>query len=148
MKLKKIQTEAGRIVTGVTKLFEINKLYKERGWLKLSERRDLHTLFFFFKMNHGLSPLYLSNLLSSHAGDVSSYTLRSAENYVGIHANTLAYAESFLPSTLQAWNNLPEIVRSADTLASFKPLLTFDTSKVPKYYRCGDIIGIDHTCTS
>ena len=37
---------------------------------------------------------------------------------------------------LQTWNNLPEVDRSADTLASFKHLLTLDTSKVPKYYRC------------
>ena len=37
MKLKKIQLEAGRIVTGATKLVEIDKLYKELGWLKLSE---------------------------------------------------------------------------------------------------------------
>ena len=53
---KKIQFEAGRIVTGTTKLVKIDKLYKELGWLKLSENRDLHKLFLFFKMNHGLSP--------------------------------------------------------------------------------------------
>ena len=136
--IEKIQLEAGRIVTGATKLVEIDKLYKELGWLKLSERRDLHKLFLFFKMNHGLSPLYLSNLLPLHVGELSSYRLRNADNYVGIHANTRAYAESFLPSTLQAWNNLPEAVRSADTLAAFKHLLTLDTPKVPTYYDCGD----------
>ena len=125
--IEKIQLEAGRIVTGATKLVEIDKLYKELGWLKLSERRDLHKLFLFFKMNHGLSPLYLSNLLPLHVGELSSYRLRNAENYVGIHANTRAYAESFLPSTLQAWNNLPEAVRSAETLGAFKHLLTLDT---------------------
>ena len=42
--IEKIQLEAGRIVTGATKLVEIDKLYKELGWLKLSERRDLHKL--------------------------------------------------------------------------------------------------------
>ena len=89
-------------------------------------------------MNHGLSPLYLSSLLPSHVCYVSSYRLRNAENYVGIHANTRAYAESFLLSSLQAWINLPKAVRSADTLASFKHLLTPDTSKVPKYHYCGD----------
>ena len=77
--------------------------------------------FLFFEVNHGLSPLYLSNILPSHVGDVSSCRLRNAENYVGIYANTHAHAESFLPSTLQAWNNLSEAVRSADTLASFNP---------------------------
>ena len=109
---------------------------KERGWLKLSERRDLHKLFLFFKMNHGHSPLYLSSLLPANVGDVSSYRLCNADNYVGIHANIRAYPESFLPSTLQAWNNLPEAVRSADAQASFKHLLTLDTE--PKYYHCGD----------
>ena len=144
--IEKIQLEAGRIVTGATKLVEIDKLYKELGWLKLSERRDLHKLFLFFKMNHGLSPLYLSNLLPLHVGELSSYRLRNAENYVGIHANTRAYAESFLPSTIQAWNNLPEAVRSADTLGAFKHLLTLDTTKVPAYYDCGDRLDqISHT---
>ena len=136
--IEKIQLEAGRIVTGATKLVEIDKLYKELGWLKLSERRDLHKLFLFFKMNHVLSPLYLSNLLPLHVGELSSYRLRNAENYVGIHANTRAYAESFLPSTLQAWNNLPEAVLSADTLGAFKHFLTLVTPKVPAYYDCGD----------
>ena len=116
--IEKIQIEPGRkrIVNGATKLVEIDKLYNELGWLKLSERRNLHKLFLFFKMNHGLSPLYPSNILPSNAGDVSSYSLRNAENYVGIHANTRAYAKSFLLSTLLAWNNLPEAVHSADTI--------------------------------
>ena len=107
---------------------------------------DLHKLFLFFKMNHGLSPLYLSNHLPLHVVELSSYRLRNAENYVGIHANTRAYAESFLPSTLQAWNNLPEAVRSADTLAAFKHLITLDTPKVSTYYDCGDRLDqISHT---
>ena len=40
--LEKIQLEAGRIVSGTTKLVEINKLYAELGWIKLSDRRSLH----------------------------------------------------------------------------------------------------------
>ena len=35
-------------------------------------------------------------------------------------------------------NNLPDSIRSADTLATFKHLLTQDTPKVPKYYFCGE----------
>ena len=89
-------------------------------------------------MDHGLAPLYLLNHLPPHVEDVSSYTLRNAGNYVGIHVNTRTYADSFLPSTIQAWNNIPDSVRSADTLATFKHLLTQDTPKVPKYYFCGD----------
>ena len=43
--IEKIQLEAGRIVSGTTKLVELDKLYKEFGWLKLSESRGLHKLF-------------------------------------------------------------------------------------------------------
>ena len=97
-------------------------------------------------MYHGLSPLYLSIILPLHVGELSSYRLRNAENYVGIYANTSAYAKSFLPSTLQAWNNLPEAVWSEDTLAAFKRLLTLDTPKAPTYYDCGDRLNqISHT---
>ena len=91
-------------------------------------------------MNPGLSHLYLSTLLPPHVGDVSFYRLCNAENYAGIRANTRAYAETFLPSTLQAWNNLPEAVRSSDTLVSFKHLLTLDTPKENKSYYCGDTL--------
>ena len=100
--VEKIQLEAGRIITGAIQPVEIDKLYKEFGRLKLSERRYLSKLFLFFQMNHGLSLLYLSKFLPLHVGELSSYRLRNAENYVGIHANTRAYAESFIPSTLQA----------------------------------------------
>ena len=97
-------------------------------------------------MDHGLAPLYLSNLLPPHVKDVTSYRLRNAENYVGIHANTRTYADSFLPSTIQACNNLSDSIRSADTLATLKHLFTQDTPKVSKYYFCGDrIYQVLHT---
>ena len=46
-------------------------------------------------MDHGLAPLYLSNLLPPHIEDVSCYRLRNAGNYVGIHTNTRTYAEYY-----------------------------------------------------
>ena len=50
--LEKIQLQAGRIVSGTTKLVEINKFYAELGWIKLSDRRSLHKLFLFFEMEN------------------------------------------------------------------------------------------------
>ena len=85
--LEKIQLEAGRIVSGTTKLVEINKLYAELGWIKPSDRRSLHKLFLFFKMENGLTPQYLSDLIPARFGDVSAYNLRNSENYVLIHSH-------------------------------------------------------------
>ena len=56
--LEKIQLEAGRIISGTTKLVGIDKLYAELGCLKLSKRRNLHKLFLFFKMENGQAPLF------------------------------------------------------------------------------------------
>ena len=37
--LEKIQIEAARIVTGLTRYVSLNRLYREIGWLPLSNRR-------------------------------------------------------------------------------------------------------------
>ena len=58
----KNQLEAARIFTGTTKLISINKLYTEVGWLQLPERRNLNNLHHFFKIQNGLTPLYLTNV--------------------------------------------------------------------------------------
>ena len=101
----------------------------------------------FFKIDHGITPLFLSNLLPPHVEDLSTYMLRDAGKYVGIHTNTRTYADFFLPSTIQSWNNLPDSVRSADTLATFNHLLTMDTLKVTKYFFCDDRLNrVLHTC--
>ena len=53
--LEKVQIEAARIVTGMTKLVSINPLYEESGWETLETRRKNHKLTFFFKMTNGIS---------------------------------------------------------------------------------------------
>ena len=98
----------------------------------------MHKLFLFFKMKNGLTPQYLSDLIPARIGDVSAYNLRNSENHVLIHSHTRSYAESFLPSTIRAWNNLPESFRYASTIPEFKRMLTKEISKFPEYYYAGD----------
>ena len=137
MQLKKIQLKAGRIVSGTTKILELDKLYKELGWLKLYERRGLYKHFLFFKIENGLTPLYLTDLIPPRVGDTSAYSLRSSENYLSVHANTRTHADYFLPSTVKAWNNLPISIKSANTLTAFKQQLTNATPAIPEYYYTG-----------
>ena len=144
--LEKIQIEAGRIVLRATKLVTLDLLYQELGWLKLSERRKLHKLFLFYKMENGLAPNYLAELIPPRVRDKTSYSLRNADNLWQIHASSRSYYDSFLPSTIREWNELPDDVKSAPSLISFKHKLEKDTSKTPKYYYCGDRISqILHT---
>ena len=110
--LEKIQIEAGRIVSGTTKLVAIDKLYRELGWLKLSERRKLHKLFLFYKMQNGLAPDYLVDLVPPRVGNETPYSLRNADNYQQVHANS--------------------------RLTSFKYKFERNSPKIPKYYFFGD----------
>ena len=56
--LDKIQSEAGRIVTGTTKLIAISDLCKETDWETVTSRRRIHKLLMLYKMFKGLSPEY------------------------------------------------------------------------------------------
>ena len=144
--LEKIQIEAGRIVSGATKLVALDRLYQELGWLKLSERRKLHKLYLFYKMENGLATDYLAELIPPHVRDETSYSLRNADNLRQIHASSRSYYDSFLPSTIREWNKLPDDIKSTPSLLSFKHKLEKETSKTPKYYYCGDRISqILHT---
>ena len=146
LSLETIPLEAGRIVSGTTKLVGIGKLYAELGWLKLSERRNIHKLFLFFKMENGQAPLYLTDLIPPRVGDISNYPLRNSDNYVSINTNTSSYANSFLPSTIIAWNNLPASVKCATILVSFKGLLAQNNPKTPDNYFSGErLLQILHT---
>ena len=118
--LEKIQIEAGRIVSGATKLVTLDQLYQELGWLKLSERRKLHKIFLFYKMENGLAPDYLEELIPPCVRDETSYSLRNADNLRQIHASSRSYYDSFLPSTIRELNELPDDVISTPSLLSFK----------------------------
>ena len=54
--LDKIESEAARIVTGLTRSVFLNTLYKECGLFSLTERRTQQKLSFMFKFHHDLLP--------------------------------------------------------------------------------------------
>jgi hypothetical protein len=62
--LQNRQTEAARIVTGLTTCATLSSLYAETGWEKLNTRRDIRKLSaLFYNIVKGDTPDYLSDLL-------------------------------------------------------------------------------------
>ena len=66
-------------------------------------------------MQNGLAPDYLVDLVPPRVGNETPYCLRNADNYQQVHATSRLYFDSFLPSTIREWHNLPADVKSAQT---------------------------------
>ena len=136
--LEQIQNEAARIVTGATRLVSINSLLTETGWETLSVRRHKHKLTLFYKMRNNLCPEYLSLLVPTNVGSTVGYSLRNANDIRTVNANTQLYFNSFLPSVVREWNELPRHVQDSSTLLTFKNYMNSNTSSPPLYYYTGN----------
>ena len=121
--IEAVQLEAARIVLGVSKLYRIAKMYDDLKWERLDDRRKHHRLILFYKMKHNLTPAFLSDIVPQQVTDYSHYNLRNAHDYHPIFARTSLYRNSFLPSVINEWNNLPTATKNAETLEIFKSRL-------------------------
>ena len=135
--LEKIQYEAARIITGCSRLVSIHNLMLESGLTQLKERRKNHKLTMFYKMVNNINPPYLSSLVPQTVGQTHRYNLRNNDNVTSIAARTSLYSSSFLPSSINDWNALPDEVKYASTLSTFKSLINKDKVKSNKLYCCG-----------
>ena len=146
MQLKKIQTEAARIVTGATRLVSLDMLSKETGWESLRDRRYKHKMCQFYKMINDLTPTYLTSLVPSTVENTPAYNLRDSQNIRPLLTRTQLYYKSFLPSCIREWNEIPLNIRNSTSLSSFKQQLNNNNIKVPVYYSSGNrLLQIHHT---
>lgn len=137
--LESVQNEAARIVTGATKLCNIDKMYNELKWETLATRRKKHKLVLFFKMKNNISPQFLTNLIPGQTQ--TRYSLRNNSDIPTVRCNTQLYKESFLPSVIRDWNALPEHIKNSPSLNAFKRNLNRNMFKSPKYYYSGSRYG-------
>lgn len=135
--IEKIQLEAARITTGTTKLVSVSLLYKETGWETLEARRSKHKLCLFFKMNNNFSPDYLSALVPQSFEETTHYELRNASNVRQPLTRTQLYFNSFIPSSIRLWNDLPTEARDASSPKSFQYQMNKNLQKPPKYFTIG-----------
>ena len=92
-------------------------------------------------MQNGLSPDYLISLVPPTVGSTSSYPLRNASDLQTINAGSQSYYNSFLPSVVRDWNELPAQTRESASLNIFKNKLNNDMVTPPRYYNTGKRLG-------
>ena len=135
--LDAIHIEAARIITGATKLCSISLLISDLGLESLQDRHNKHKLFIFYKITHGLTPTYLTDIVPPLIQETTDYNLRNANDFRILHANTNLYFNSFFPSTIRAWNSLSEETKQAPSVTSFKHRLNRTFNKPPIYFYAG-----------
>ena len=77
-------------------------------------------------MVNGLVPNYLRSLVPTTIGSNSTHNLRNSNDLSNIACKTYLYMKYFLPSTVEAWNCLPQSTRETDSVSSFKRILDKD----------------------
>jgi hypothetical protein len=148
-RLKQLQLEAARIVTGLTAYnASLSSLYAKTGWEKLYTRRKIRKLSLFYNIIKGDTPDYLSDLQPQTVNQTNNYNLQNANNFTIPQCRLTLYQNSFFPATI-LWNNLPQYIRDSPSNCILKSRLkTYYNNPVkpPKYFSFGSrLASILHT---
>ena len=117
----KLQKRAARLILNKDLSSPSAELFQQLGWLRFDERVIYRKCTLMYKALHNLAPTYLSNKFT-YTHNIHSFDLRSATNqtlYVP-KPNLEIYRRSLSYSGPKLWNALPESVRNAPSLGSFK----------------------------
>ena len=138
--LQKIQNEAARLVTGLTRSVSLENLFKECGWTTLSKRMQQHKLSFMYKVNNGIVPSYIQDLIPPLVSEISNYPLRNNRNISVPFNRTSISQKSCIPSSIRLWNSLEDDLKNLSTLQTFKKHITssFNNSCVPSHFTIGN----------
>ena len=138
--LEKLQNEAARIVTGLTRSVSIDKLYNECCWEPLANRRERQKLCFMYKATHDVLPTYINDLIPHTIADSTVYLLRNRNNLTTIQTRTTIFQKSCIPSSINLWNSTNTDIRGCTSLNSFKNALIVNSNvkKVPPHFLLGN----------
>ncbi|XP_057686102.1 uncharacterized protein avpr2aa isoform X3 [Corythoichthys intestinalis] len=118
-KLQLVQNAAARVLTNTRKLDHITPVLKSLHWLPVSQRVDYKILLLIYKTLNGLGPKYMLDLLDSYE---TSRPLRSSGTGL-LHVprtRTKQDEAAFSYYAPHLWNKLPERLKYAQTVSSFK----------------------------
>ena len=107
------------MITGTRKYDSITPVLRHLHWLPVKERIDFKILVMVFKALHGSAPNYIQELVTPYN---PRRALRSASSLtVEVPVTRTSYGDrSFSKAGSHLWNNLPDGLRSVETLESFR----------------------------
>ena len=122
-KLQSVQNAAAKMIHGIKRYDRIEPPLKELHWLPVQQRIDFKLCLLTYKCLHGKGPLYLQELLTPYSPGMA---LRSSSMHQlkVPHTKLKTFGDrAFGSAAPKLWNNLPEDVKSAPSIDSFKKRL-------------------------
>ena len=123
LRLQRVQNTAARLICRIKKFDHISTSLQSLHWLPVVFRSRFKLLFIVFRALGGVDPVYLQKLICPFR---PTRSLRSeSKNLLYVPAcRTATYGNRlFTVETATLWNDLPQEVRDAENLSSFKRLL-------------------------
>ena len=115
--LESVQYNAALIVAGCWKGTNMDRIYDELGWEKLSSRRHFRRLSLFYKIQNGLTPSYLAECVTP----------------TPIHI-TDRFSKSFFPYCQRHFASLDNSIKNSPSLGIFKSRFLKTIRPSPKPY--------------
>ena len=120
-RLQRIQNRAAKLIFKAHRRDHVTPLLQQLHWLPVQKRILFKILTITYKCLHNLAPSYLSALLSFHHSARSG--LRSATDKTLLHiprTTTVTDDNAFQSHAPRLWNQLPQTIRTAPSLETFK----------------------------
>ena len=123
LRLQRVQNTAARLISCTHKYDHITPVLIELHWLPIEYRLKFKIFLHVFKVINGLSPTYLTNLITHQP--VPSRSLRSTDsNLLFVPRTFSAFGDCcFSVCEPRLWNELPTHIKDAESTNQFKVLL-------------------------
>ncbi|XP_072039503.1 uncharacterized protein [Amphiura filiformis] len=116
--LEKVQTQAARFCMKEYSRMPgtVTQLMADLNWQPLQTRRKIARVTMFYKMVNGLVDIDLQNYVVK----TNRQTRRHNQKYQTMRWKVAAWRDSFFPTTVKEWNELPPSAVNCNSLESFK----------------------------
>ena len=122
-KIQKVQNSCVRFISNLRKYDSyrdhISPYLINLEWLNMKNRRLHHSFTMLYKIDNNLAPSYLSNLITRN-NNIHNYNTRAANNFRTTRCKLTTRQNSFFVKIPLMFNQLPETVKSSNTLFEFK----------------------------
>ncbi len=120
--LQLIQNAAARILTRTRKYEHITPVLRSLHWLPVTFRIDFNVLLLVYKSLNGIGPKYMADMLTEYKPNRALRSLGSSQLEIP-RVHTKQGESAFSYYAARSWSQLPEEIKCAKTLATFKSRL-------------------------